>query len=525
MELRIQRFFGINTKTSDVDIAIGESYGLTNCNLTEEALEKRRGSAYISGNVFTDSGANPVPITGLFEGLLNGVTRQVGTGGDQFQEFDGVQWVNQTGTITITSNPNNQFTFSQFVDNAGDQVFIMANGVDAPFKWDGTGAAAAMLSTPGNFKFQVVRKNKLWVSVDDFLYWSDILNGEVWNLARDVAVFANKGGPISGLVDYVDRLVVFSPRAINVVSGSSDRDLFIEEVVTGEGCVSGFTPQVITSSRYGTIIVFLANDGTFKGFNGSKNLIKLGEDAERPLFSSMNNTRWGRAVSANYLPRNQYWLALTYGSGLVNDEVVLYDYYNDNHSHPDTGRPLSTILNHNSAGTGMQINAAAMWNYRGTPVLVTGDYDGQLVRQDVGNDDADGSSIEMNWLSGKIAFNTPTHVKLLYDANILTTQYSRTDLDIVLLTENIRADSTTTIEVNPNSRWGTAIWGTGRWAAASPRYTRMEFNITDGLADAGFFGRYIQFQLLNDISNQRVKLEEFILTVEDLGDQAEYIET
>lgn len=520
-DLTLKRFYGINTKVSDIDLAIGESFGLTNVNLTEESLEQRFGSELISTNIFVDSGANPVPITGLFSDKLNGVVRQVGTGGDRFQEFIGGAWVNVTGAVTLTSNPNLHTTFTKFKDNAADDVYIIANGTDAPIKWTGVGNAVALVGPPGNFQFQAVHKNKLWVNVDQIVYFSAILDGETWNLTRDVIAFSGNGGAITGIVPYNDRLVVFQNKSISMVYGSEYRDIYVEEVVSGEGCVSGFSPVVINSRRLGTVIIYLSSDGYFKAFNGTRSPVKIGEVAQSPLFSSMNPTRWPQAIGVDYEKRNQYWLAMTYGSGATNDQVVLYDYFNDVHSHPTTGRAISTVLNHEN----LAINAAAIFESANGPILVTGDYEGRLLQQDSGLNDIDNETIEFSWLSSKIDFGDPTHVKLVVDQNVLTTQYSDTNLELRVSSDQRRGISEKLIRVNGNSRWGTMIWGVGRWAANTPVYTRMAMVQDPATDEGGVYGRYIQFQFLHSTPNERLKIEEFLMNITDLGEQQEYIET
>lgn len=525
-ELRIKRFFGINTKVSDIDIAVGESYGQENFNLTQDGLEQRYGTTLISSNVFEDSLANPVPITGLYSNRINGTIRQVGTGGNRFQEYTGGGWVDRTGAAIITSSQNNLFRFERFFDNGANQVYIMVNGVDAPLKWDGGAAAAVLAGVPGNFSKVLVHKNKLWGVVDDFIYFSAQFDGETYNIVRDVVRFSGNGGDILDIVSFQDRIVVIQPKAISVISGQDYRDLYVEEVVTGEGGSSGFSAQVINSRRYGSIVMYLADDGTFKGFNGSPTPLKLGEPAENTLFNGMNRSRRIYATGVDYEERSQYVLAISSGSNLTNDQLILYDYFNDVYSHPESGRPISTILNH--TGTAAQVNAAAIFEYDGKNRLVTGDYDGNLVLQDVPSAlrDHDNSPITSTFLSGKNEFGTPTHIKLITDCNVLTTQYSRTTLNLVLLTQIRRGETTKEIDVDAGSRWGTMIWGVGRWADSSPVYTRMD-NITldDSTDEGGVYGRYIQFQLNHTEPDERLKLEELIISTTDLGEQQEYLET
>jgi hypothetical protein len=312
--VRLRRFLGLNTKLADTAIDISESSGLQNVDITPDSLEQRSGSIKFNTVAFKETtDTTAVALTGLYESVVNGDKQQVGVGGDAFREFDADPPTDRTGGVTITNDDDNLVSFATFFDSgAANEIIIVAPDQDTPFKWTGSGNAAALASDPGDFRWPVVKDNKLWVAVDDIVYFSGLRDGESWDTLNDLIRFAGNGEDISGLAAYAGRLVVFKPSSIHVVYGSSNRDLFTEEVVTGEGCASGYSIQEIESRRHGNILAFMSKEGIIKGFNGTKDLILLGDPA-KPLFDDMNQTRLDKVTSVNHKELNQYWCSMSFG--------------------------------------------------------------------------------------------------------------------------------------------------------------------------------------------------------------------
>ncbi len=517
-QVRIKRFLGLNNKITDTAIDLREASALQNVNITEESVDQRNGSTKLHAVAFKDKTDTVVKnITGLYEGILNGTRYQVGIGGDAFKQLSAGAWVDRTGAVTITEDDDTHWSFATFLDGSTTEVIIAANGVDAPLKWTGAGNATALATPPGDFNFPVVHKNKLWVAVDDVIYFSGLRDGESWDTSNDIARFINKGEIITGLYRYSDRIVVFQESAIHVVSGSSTRDLYIQTVVTGDGCASGFSIQEIESRRYGNILVFMSIDGTFKGFNGTKNLIKLGDLAE-PLFRRMNANRKQQTVSLNYRKLGQYWLGTTYGSGSENDQIMIYDYLNDIYSN-DQGRPLSSILYH----AGIKPNAMAVFTTNGAEIPVTANYSGFALQQDSGLLDEETTAITSQWRSGRIDFNAPSHVKMLTDLNIVTTQSSATNMAINVTTGALAGTASLSIDA-AGGLWGVDEWGTMLWSAPSTAYTRAEITPNPSTSEDAIAGRYHQFEFSHSDSEEAMSVEELIIGVTDLGDQPEFLE-
>ena len=516
--VRIKKFLGMNNKISDTSIDLMEAASLQNVNITEESLDQRGGSTKLNTVAFKDkTDTTAKSINGLYETQLNGNTYRVGTGGDAFKQYTGGAFVDKTGSVTITDDDDNLSSFATFFDGSGTEIVITAfESANPPIKWTGTGDAVILATPPGNFKFPIVHKNKLWVVIDDIVYYSALLNGESWDIVWDLARFRGDGEDITGLAIYADRVVVFKPSSIHFISGSSSRDLYIETVVTGDGCASGYSIQEVESRRYGNILIFLSSEGIIKGFNGTKNLLLLG-DPVKPLYDTMNRGRLKYSTSANYLNRNQYWLSMAYGSGSTQDRILIYDYFNDVYS-DSAGRALSSNLYH----IGIKANAMATFSDSASKqMIVTGDYSGFALRQDYGLLDEAATAITSIWRGGKIDFGAPSHIKMITDLNVVTTQKSETHLRASMTTTRTSGTAAATISTG-GSKWGTMTWGTDKWSAPDTKYTRLR--LTPDTGELAVAGRYIIPQLYHNTASEAMIIEELIIGVTDLGLQPEYSE-
>jgi len=515
--LRLPKFLGLNLMKSDTSIGQMEASALQNVNITNDALMQRGGSASISTNLFKDkTDATAKTIAGLYSGIIGGTRYQVGVGGDAFKKLTN-SWTDLTGAVTVTDDADNLVSFATFFDNGGNECFIICPEQDTPFKWLGGAAnAAALAATPGDFRFPVVHMNRLWVAVDDIIYISDYFDCETWDVAWDLQRFRGDGEDITGVARYADRIIVMKPSSIFMISGSSYADYSSQLIVSGDGCASGYSIQEVESRRYGNILVFLSKEGQLKGFNGSKNLIPLGDPA-KPLYDKMNKTRLSKCGSANYRPLKQYWLTMTYGAGTAHDQIMAYDYFNDTYT-SDDGQPLSTNLYH----LGIDANCMAIFETAtAQQILVTADYDGNVFRQDYGLDDEGSLTIDAKWQSGKLDMGDPSSVKLLTELAVVTTQSSETHLSVTVTTSGNSAAGVAVIPTG-GSLWGAMVWGTGLWSEPETKYTRVE--LTPSFGEDAVSGRYFLLQLAHSTPAEAMRIEDVIMGATNLGQQPEYVE-
>ncbi len=383
-------FRGLNTKLSEISISTREASALQNIELTRETIDVRAGNDTFTTTQLIEGGAAKA-VTGITQGVLASTVYQLVTGGSKIYSLsDAGVLTDITGAAVITDDPNNFYSFAKFKDSSGNDIFIASNGVDTNKKWTGSGNIADLAGTPpANFKHLLVRKNRLYGSSGEFVYHSDLLNGESWDplfwVARIVSSNALYTNEVTGLVKFGDNIAIFKEDLISLFSGENFTEGFVQEVVSGDGCISGFTPFEILSRRYGNIIVFVNRNNEIKGFNGTKDLIHISDPIDLTL-RRFTKDRIRNSLAVDYKSKNQYYCSFT-TTGSTHNKIIAYDYYLDGYDQRQE-TPESTMLIH----SGITANALAVMNINGEENLFTGTYDGWVLKHGSASTDIEKAS-------------------------------------------------------------------------------------------------------------------------------------
>lgn len=372
-------FRGLNTKLSDISIQSREATSLDNVNLFKETVAVRPGNALFNRTQVVETGAAK-PITGIYQTVLGSTVRQVITAGTKIYSMSGSGVLTDiTGAVVITDSQNNLFRFAKAKDSGGtNDIIIGCNGVDSPIKWTGAGNAAALGGMPpGDLKFVLWRKNRLYGTDGEFIYHSDLLDAESWDPLNWVLKLSSSGiytNEITGIIEYGDNIAIFKEDRIYLFSGENFTEGYVQEVVTGDGCISGYSPVEVHSRRYGNIIIFANRNRELKGFNGTKNLIAISDPIDISLqIYSQNRAKYISAV--NYKKFNQYYATIT-REGPSHNRIIAYDYFLDGFQQGDD--PESTMLIHSN----ITANSLAIMDSLGKETLFTGTYDGWVLKHD-----------------------------------------------------------------------------------------------------------------------------------------------
>lgn len=372
-------FRGLNTSLSDISIQSREATSLENVNLFKETVQVRSGNALFSKTQMIEAGVAKA-ITGIYQTVLGTTVRQVITAGTKINSISGNGVLTDiTGAVVLTDSQNNLFRFAKAKDSGGaNDIIVACNGVDAPIKWTGAGNAAVLGgSPPANFKLVLWRKNRLYGTDGEFIYHSDLLDAESWDPLNWVLKLSSSGiyvNDITGIIEYGDNIAIFKEDRIYLFSGENFTEGYIQEVVTGDGCISGYSPVEVLSRRHGNIIVFVNRNRELKGFNGTKNLIAISAPIDISLqIYSQNRAKYISAI--NYKKFNQYYATIT-REGTGHNRIVAYDYFLDGFQQGDD--PESTMLLHSN----ITANALAIMDSLGRETLFTGTYDGWVLKHD-----------------------------------------------------------------------------------------------------------------------------------------------
>lgn len=274
--------------------------------------------------VVTTNALNGIPTSIYYSPVLD---ETVGTAGTKlYSDINAAAPTDITDVLTITAALQVHWTEWQF-ETA--KYVIGTNGTDAPFKWTGTGNAAALGGSPPGGRWISTFQNAVWLAntstEPSTLYFSNTGDPEAWTTDDDYKFDA----PITGLGKLGQFLVVFMEDHIGILSGTNNRQLVkVDRYINGKGCSGGHT--VVNANLNGKeVLVFHAFDG-FYAFDGTQQLVKLSSAIARKYTQSSSTNRWNeqrfdKAWATFDTSRNWYICSLSDGGDSKNDFVLILD--------------------------------------------------------------------------------------------------------------------------------------------------------------------------------------------------------
>lgn len=383
--IAFQSFRGLNTKLSQISISPREASSMKNHHLTQETLQTRNGNSIFTTTQFIEGGEAKA-VTGLFQGVLGSTVVRLATAGSKVYSISSAGVKSDiTGAFSLTDDPDLLTHFAVFKDASGNDIVVGGNGIDNNWKWTGAGNIATLGgSPPGDLKNLLVYKNRLWGTDGDFAYHSEIFDGEDWDPVNYVIRIIKPGfstNDITRLIEFGDNLCLFKERGIWMFSGENATDGYMQGVVTEDGTISPMSVIEIPSRRFGNIIVFVNRNLEIKGFDGTKNLIHISD----PIDGDLNEENTGRAPyvsAAKWNKYKEYVMTLTESGASTHNKIFAYDYSLDGFDgDPEGKNPReSTML----PFEGITASFLDIWDLSGRETLMSGTYDGWILKHDIG---------------------------------------------------------------------------------------------------------------------------------------------
>lgn len=239
-----------------------------------------------------------------------------------------------TGAITITAGQNNQVTFTHFNDLA-----VMCNGVDAPWKWNGTGNAAVLGGSPPIFNTMLAKWNRMFgaghAAAPRTIRFAALGDPETWAAANTVAaILGDSSSAIEGR-DFVWQLGHLGDVAFVGLQHSLGRILY-----TGDSTTPFRYNQLAEFGMEGAHnYVAVGNGGYFLSPRGvhfirPTDIIITYETSLisgrrlRTLWENLNLARLKRTSGTLFrTPRGNLLVLwpLTIGSGAIHDTLLIMD--------------------------------------------------------------------------------------------------------------------------------------------------------------------------------------------------------
>ena len=211
-------------------------------------------------------------------------------------------------------------------------VTVVANGVDAPNKWTGSGNFAALGGSPPTPKFIQEYKTYLvcaniagGTDITQRIQWSDTADPETWDSGNAGAVdLVEDAFDITGLSVYGNYLTVHKESCIYLGYLISTTDIFkFERKNTGVGTIANNSIVNIPTGEQ----LFLAKDG-LRVFNGiSAPLIEspINDEIRDSLNSQYMSKAWGLLVK----DKDEAWIGIPMGTSQSTGETIFkYNYKN-----------------------------------------------------------------------------------------------------------------------------------------------------------------------------------------------------
>jgi len=253
---------------------------------------------------------------------------------------------------------------------------ICMNGVDAPWKWDGS-IITALVNAPTKGRYPLLHKEKVFcVDVDEpsTLRWSESFDPEDWPVINNWDVRKGDGDEITCLVKFVDDLLVFKNRSLHALKGTSLDDFSIQEISPRIGCVG---PRAATV--HDLKVYFVSEYGLY--VTNGLNTLNISDMVVPDTWESINKEYLHVAALATW--NDLIWIALPTGTSNYNNLVLIYDPKKQAFwPMSDMGASCYAYYN-DGTGTGVKL-------YAGSPT------DGYVKIQDQGDEDC-GTAISAYW--------------------------------------------------------------------------------------------------------------------------------
>lgn len=460
-----QEFFnnsgGLNDSFSPIAIGDNEASDLQNVVFTTSGNWKTR-SGYAKLNSST-LGASVVT-TGLkYFALSSGTKFLVGVfDDDKIRKMDygssgpDGTWDDITGVLSFSIGKNNLASFA-----VGQDTLIIEDGLSstAPYKYTGTGNAAALGGSPPNATMVAFHKNMAFAagnsSAPSTLYFSDIGNIENWTtgLSGNVSVETNDGTIIRAIVPGFDALYIFKDTSIWRLTGD-DKDTFqLQRMISNYGVTS-----VNAVSLIGNDFFLTSGQGDVYIYDGAVNL-KLISTKVQGTIDSANFSRFQYVSTVTF--DKDYYISFAQTGVDTNDRILSFDTFH-----------LAW-----TKFVGFAANAIAVADDgNGRDMLVFGDYGGFVYKYPSGTDDA-GTSISTYYTTKYYRFPEASPTKDWKLLRVFANEEGNYNLTVETRKDFEGAGSTDDINLaGGGSLWGTAVYGVDAYGGQNLITGRIEVN-------------------------------------------------
>ena len=357
------------------------------------------------------------------------------------------------GTSAWTNLRTGQNTTQPFLFETCIQYMVCFNGVNKPWKWDGT-TVTDLANAPVDGQFPVLHKEKLFVvpaSEPSTFCWSESFDPEEWPAVNYWSVKEGDGDEITCLRKHLGELIIFKRRSIHSFRGSSFEDFRLEELDSRLGCVGP-----LAAAALGPYLYFVSDEGlcVFNGMSATN----LSYGRIPKLWGKINKEYLHKAVVGVW--NNIVWFALPEGDSTYNNMVIAFI--------PEEGGKVWPWR-------GINASCFQVFDNGTEDIFYSGDSNGgYIVRQDTGTDDF-GSPINAYWEGRVFDQGLPEYEK---KAKYVFVQDSPDTINSVSVQVSLDYGEFKTLTMKANDsmeRKFTIPFGSRKWRYLTPRLSHDQF--------------------------------------------------
>lgn len=469
---------GLNDGADPTAVATNEASDLQNVVFTQSgAIKKRQGTSRI--NSAASPSSSGVSTGGTMYRQSDGdrfLVRIVNDStGDEIQKMDygsGIAgpdgtWDDISGATGIAVGNDHQADFAQAFD-----ILVIEDGVNStpPFKYSGSGNAAALGGSPPNATMLEYHRNHLWSAGDGSnrsrVTFSNICTTsstciETYTATDFFEIDTNDGQVVNALKSGLDCLYIWKTSSIFRICGTSRDTFTLEQMVRDIGTISNSSVVVINNQ-----FLFKTQLGDYAYYDGGVNVTIISTKIEGTLTSlNLNRIDAVRATAFDDGTGDQdYYACETNTGSSTHNRVLVYDTF------------------HQAWTKFSGINCNAIWTYEiGTfeTAIAFGDYSGFVSRYPDTEADA-GAAIEAYWQSGQWRVPEIPLKKIFRVAQLYVEQSGNYNLTFTHKLDFEASGTATSLNLSGSGAlWDTAVWDDAAYADLTTTVSRVEINEGD----------------------------------------------
>lgn len=448
---------GRNSFDPEFLVKPNQAVDLQNVNLLDKGFMKRMGNTAFNSSAMVDAST---AVVGMGYIKFNSSTEFLNAvGGSKFFTSSSLSgtMADATGALTITSAQNNWWTPVIY----NDLQIWFGGAPDAPFKYSGSGNAAALGGTPPSARTAFVANNRVFAlstsANPSLIQWSILSNPEDWTGVGSGSqqVRKNDGEQLLfGVPLNADMAILFKNSSTHLMP------LTISPfpVYTLQTSV-GAAGQRSWVNVDGTIY-FITPSRRMKSTTDGRNFTDY-PNAVDDLWDSINTTRISNIVGIYYPALYQiHWLVST-GSNTKNNVSIIWDIKNK-----------AWLYN----PTGFKANSACLVQNRR---LFTGHYNGKMFEQDVAGTSTDASeatpfAIDAYWQTPWLRLSALSEIIHPYWADIAALSETTGTLTISYGFDFSTDQKSGSINlVSSAAMWDVAVWDVDLWGGQTSLIKRF----------------------------------------------------